>query len=438
MTIMKRNANRSNTRTKLLSLAAVAGLLLTSCGSDESAADPDAPVELTFTWWGNEFLNKQTQAAIDSFEDSHPNITIKPQPGEWSSYWDKLATVTAGGDTPDIIQMDQKYIAEYGGRGALLDLAAQDGIDTSNIGEDDLASGQYEGSQYGLSTGFNAYVIMANTALFDAAGVPLPDDKTWTWEDYRQTAAALTAAGNGDSYGASYGSNEGNFIIWLRQHGEQLYTDDGELGFETATAAGYWEQLKSQLDEQASPPVTIFTEDNSASMESSMFGTNKMAMSWWWTNQLGSLEATTGTDIKMLRPPSSEGSVSSNGMYFKPTMFWSASSRTEHPEETAEFINFLINDKAAGEALLTDRGVPTNSEVKESITDALSPANVEVLDFLAEIEPDVDSAPPVPPVGASDVQNVIVRYTSEVLAGSMSPQDAAEAFKKEVEGMIQR
>ena len=61
-----------------------------------------------------------------------------------------------------------------------------------------------------------------------------------------------------------------------------------------------------------------------------------------------------------------------------------------------------------------------------------------MLDFLAEIEPDVDSAPPVPPVGASDVQNVIVRYTSEVLAGSMSPQDAAEAFKKEVEGMIQR
>lgn len=424
--------------TKLLSMAAVAGLLLTACGSDDTASDPDAPVELTFTWWGNEFLNKQTQAAIDEFEEAHPNITIKPQPGEWGSYWDKLATVTAGGDSPDIIQMDQKYIAEYGGRGALLDLAEQEGIDMSKISEDDLASGQYEGRQYGMSTGINAYVIMANTQLFDAAGIELPDDKTWTWEDYRETAAALSEHGNGDSYGASYGSNEGNFIIWLRQNGEQLYTDDGQLGFETETAAAYWEQLKSQLDEKASPPVSVFTEDNNAPLESSLFGTNKMAMAWWWTNQLGSLEATTGTDIKMLRPPSSEGDVASNGMYYKPSMFWSASSKTEHPEEAAEFINFLVNTEEAGKNLLTDRGVPTNPEIKEAITGDLSPANVEVLEFLDEIEPDIEEAPPVPPVGASDVQNVIARYTSEVLAGDLSPDAAAEAFKTEVEGMIEQ
>lgn len=423
---------------KLLALSAAAALLLTACGSGSSEPAADGTVTLTFSWWGNDFLNKQTEAAIDAFEETHPNIRIQPQPGEWSSYWDKLATVTAGGDTPDVMQMDQKYIAEYGGRGALLDLAGQEGLDTSAISEDDLVSGQYEDKQYGLSTGINAYVIMANTSLFDAAGIPLPDDTTWTWEEYRATAAALAEAGKGDSYGASYGSNEGNFIVWLRQHGEQLYTEDGKLGFSTETAAGYWEQLKSQLDENAGPPVTIFTEDNSAPLDSSMFGTNKMAMSWWWTNQLGSLEAATGSDIKMLRPPSVEGTVADNGMYFKPTMFWSASARSEHPAEAAEFINFLVNDTAAGQALLTDRGVPTNPEVKESITGALSPANIEVLDFLAEIEPDVDSAPPVPPVGASDVQNVLVRYTSEVLAGTRTPDDAAEAFKTEVEGMISR
>ncbi|MET4061896.1 multiple sugar transport system substrate-binding protein [Arthrobacter sp. UYP6] len=423
---------------KLMAVSAAAALFLTACGAGDSESAADGPVTLTFTWWGNEFLNKQTQAAIDAFEDTHPNILIKPQPGEWGSYWDKLATVTAGGDTPDIIQMDQKYIAEYGGRGALLDLSAQDGIDTSKIGKEDLASGQYEDKQYGLSTGINTYVIMANTSLFDAAGIPLPDDKTWTWEDYREIAADLSAYGNGESYGAAYGSNEGNFIIWLRQHGEQLYTADGKLGFETDTAAGFWKQIRSQLDEKASPPVTIFTEDNTAPLESSLFGTNKMAMSWWWTNQLGSLEATTGSDIKMLRRPSTDGAVSSNGMYYKPTMFWSASSRTEHPEEATEFINFLVNDTAAGESLLTDRGVPTNPEVKESITSALSPANAEVLDFLAEIEPDVDSAPPVPPVGASDVQNVIARYTAEVLAGTLSPEEAASTFKDEVEGMISR
>ena len=429
---------RSIRFTKIMAASAAATLLLAGCGSGDGEAAADETVTLTFNWWGNEFLNRQTQEAIDAFEATHPTIKIDPLPGEWSSYWDKLATVTAGGDTPDIIQMDQKYIAEYGGRGVLLDLAAQDGIDTSKISENDLASGQYDGKQYGLSTGINTYVIMANTTLFDAAGIPLPDDKTWTWEEYRRTAAELTAFGKGESFGASYGASEANFIIWLRQHGEQLYTEDGKLGFGTDTAAGFWQQLRSQVEEKAGPPVTIFTEDNNAPLETSLLGTNKMALSGAWSNQLGSFETTTGSDIKMLRPPSTDGSAEANGMYYKPTMFWSASSRTKHPEEAAEFINFLANDTAAGEKLLTDRGVPTNSEVKAAITPALSPANVEVLDFLAEIEPDVAGAPPVPPIGASDVQNVIARYTSEVLAGSLSPGEAAAAFTAEVEAMINR
>ena len=54
---------------------------------------------------------------------ANPGVKISGQPGEFNSYWDKLATQTAGGTAPDIIQMDMAYIAEYGTRGALLDLA---------------------------------------------------------------------------------------------------------------------------------------------------------------------------------------------------------------------------------------------------------------------------------------------------------------------------
>ena len=89
---------------------------------------------------------------------------------------------------------------------------------------------------------------MANTKVFEAAGVPLPDDTTWTWAEFMGTAAKLSAAGDGKSYGAAYGSNEADLIIWLRQHRENLYSADGQLDFDTATAASFWEQLKEQRD----------------------------------------------------------------------------------------------------------------------------------------------------------------------------------------------
>jgi multiple sugar transport system substrate-binding protein len=420
---------------QLGAVAVALSLFATGCGASGGSSNNEE-VTLRFAWWGNEYLNAQTEKVIDAFEAEHPNIKIESEPGEWASYWDKLATKTAANDAPDVIQMDQKYIAEYGGRGALLDLSKQDGINTSKLDKEGLASGQYEDAQYGISTGQNAYVIMANTKVFEAAGVPLPDDTKWTWDDFMATAAKISASGDGKNYGAAYGTNEADLIIWLRQHGENLYSEDGKLDFETSTAASFWERLKEQRESKASPPASVATEDAGAGLEESLFGTNRVGMAWWWTNQLGSLEATTGSSIKMLRAPSTEGSAAGNGMYYKPSMFWSASSRSKHPEAAATFINYLANSPEAGAILMTDRGVPTNSEIVESIRATLKPADTTVVSFLKDLGPDIKEAPPVPPVGAGSVQNVIKRYTDEVLYDRLTPQAAADAFKKEVEGML--
>src|SRR3954468_9607327 len=95
--------------------------------------------DMKFAWWGNDIRNKNTQAAIDAYTKANPNVKIAPQPGEFNTYWDKLATQTAGGQAPDVIQMDMAYIAEYGNRGALLDLGK---VDTSKFVEGTVDSGK--------------------------------------------------------------------------------------------------------------------------------------------------------------------------------------------------------------------------------------------------------------------------------------------------------
>nr|WP_255482290.1 extracellular solute-binding protein [Pseudarthrobacter sp. NBSH8] len=106
----------SRRRFQFGAVAIAVSLLATGCGAPAGSSE-SSEVTLRFAWWGNEYLNAQTEKVIDAFEAEHPNIKIESAPGEWASYWDKLATTTAANDAPDVIQMDQKYIAEYGGRG---------------------------------------------------------------------------------------------------------------------------------------------------------------------------------------------------------------------------------------------------------------------------------------------------------------------------------
>ena len=80
-------------------------------------------------------------------------MTITAQPGEFCSYWDKLATQTAGGTAPDIIQMDMNYISEYGTRGALLDLEQPD---ISKFVEGTVDSGKIDGKLVGINAGINS------------------------------------------------------------------------------------------------------------------------------------------------------------------------------------------------------------------------------------------------------------------------------------------
>src|SRR4029450_1357993 len=110
-----------------------------SGGGSQGGGGQGGGTNLALAWWGNPARNKNTQAMVDAYMKANPDVKRSGQQGESNSYWDKLATQTAGGQAPDIIQMDMLYIAEYGTRGALLDLGS---IDTSKFGEGTGASGK--------------------------------------------------------------------------------------------------------------------------------------------------------------------------------------------------------------------------------------------------------------------------------------------------------
>lgn len=102
--------HKGTSRRTLLRAAVAAPLLggLAACSGkeEEPPADPNAPATVEFFWWGGEARAKLTEQALDLYTSKKPHITITRTWQAFTGYYDKLATISAGGNAPDIFQID--------------------------------------------------------------------------------------------------------------------------------------------------------------------------------------------------------------------------------------------------------------------------------------------------------------------------------------------
>ena len=427
-------------------LAGVAGFVpasraLPGCGGGPPAPAPtetggtaESPaaeqVTLRFLWWGNDTRNELTQKVIDLYTSKNPNVKIETQTSDFASYWQLLSTQVAGGDAPDIIQMDEKYLAEYGDKGALADLAAL-GVDTSEWASGTVDAGKFNDTLYAATWAVNSPVFLANNSLFEKAGVALPDDTKWTWDDLTALATDLQAKGAGEFYGVeNLIGVDGASKIWIRQSGAQQFTPEG-IGFDAATMTP-WFQYWKDLTDKGTASATATIENQGTALDQAFLGTNRLAIGFQWSNQVNAVQSATGNELTLLRPPTQTGSAADSQLWLKSSMYLSAGAKTEHPEEVAKFINFLINDAEAGAILGTERGIPVNLKVREAITPSLEGANVKVVEFMAKIESEVTPGGSVPLPGGGQSETIQRRASDQVLLGQLEPAAAAEQFVSEL------
>jgi multiple sugar transport system substrate-binding protein len=419
----------------ILAAALTLGLAACGGGSDAGQELSDEPVTLRFTWWGSDERHKRTQEVIDLFQKAHPNITVKGEFKDWNGYWDSLATTVAANDAPDIIQMDELYLASYAERGALLDLGtATKHLNTAGFGKEALATGVVDGKQYALPVGLSAYSIVVNTDLLAQYGVTVPDDGTWSWDDLKAAGAQVSQASGGKVTGVqSWGFDAGGVNIWARQAGATLYDEKGNVGIPPAVLASYWAYLADLAKTGVAPPPSVSIERASAGLDQSGTATNTSAFATWWNTQLTSLTAASGKNLKLLKLPG-ESQGKGKGAYYKPSMFWSVSSRSKHPAEAALFVDFLANGQDAANVLLTDRGVPANTKIRTAIAGQLKETDKAAAAYLDAIT--VGEAPRVTPNGASNIEAILKRHTEQVLFGRATPEQAAASFIKELQSEI--
>jgi multiple sugar transport system substrate-binding protein len=418
-----------------LAAAATTGLAACAPGSSGGGSQGGGGgggTNLALTWWGNPTRNKNTDAMIAAYMKANPDVKISGQPGEFSSYWDKLATQTAGGQAPDIIQMDMNYISEYGTRGALLDLS---GVDTSKFVEGTVDSGKINDKLVGINAGINTAVILGNPKVFEKAKMDLPNDKTWTWDQMIEVGAEA-ASKAGVPFGVSALLNSDTlFGAFVRQHGKELFTPDG-LGFEPAEAQAWYDLLVKGVKAKAFGTAEQMTEELAKPLDQSAIVVGTAAMQYQNSNQLLAVSNAAGQKIEMLRPPSLAGKATERKGWYKASMLWSASAKTKNPEAAIAWITWYANNPEAAGIDLAERGIPANAEVLAAVKSKFSPEQQVVAKFISDIKTEVGNTPIAPPPGGGTIAELLSRHGTDVIYGRTSSAEGAQKFVDELKSNL--
>ncbi|MBE1592975.1 ABC transporter substrate-binding protein [Nonomuraea angiospora] len=420
----------SGKKTWTAALLATTVLVITAaCGSEGA----DGAITLRFSYWGSDARQKMTQEAIKRFEAKNPDIDIEEEFSGFGAYYDTLATRVASDQTPDVITLEIRGLREYAERGTLADLSSA--VDTADIDAKVLATGAIDGKQFAIPTGVNAWSLVVDPKAIKDAGQSLPDDTTWTWDEYVDLAAKITAGTGGKVYGTQQAFNPAFLQIFAAQRGESLYKGN-RIGVSPETLKAWWAIHQKLIRTKGSPDAAKSIELGTQGEDRSLFATRNGAMGMWWSNQLGSInKASGGKAVDLLRMPKAPGAAA-GGMFLQPAMFYTASAKSEHQAAAAKFIDFMINDPEAGAIILSDRGLPANSQVLAAVRDKLPETDKKTLAFLDKVKGELADSPAAPPKRASAIEAILTRYTNEVLSGRMTPDKAAQKLITEANALI--
>jgi multiple sugar transport system substrate-binding protein len=392
-----------------------------------------ADVNLRILYWGSPDRVRRTDAVSALFAKAYPGITASAEVA--SDYWPKLNTMMAGGNLPDVVQLEPNTLPDYSRRGVLTpldDLIAKGTIRTGDLVRSALDLTRIDNKVTGIAQSINSFAMIYDKNAYAKAGIPEPKFGL-TWDDYaRQAVEIAKASGKNRYWGAPYAARA-HFVFqsWLTQRGKTLFTEDQKIGFDSDDAKAfyaYWENLRKA---GGCTPGDVSSK-SILTPDSSEMASRNSSSALVFSNQLvafNSLLPDTKLGIAPF-PILKQGGIS--GLFYRPGLIWSVSRDCKNIEAAAKYIDYFVNDIGAGKVLEVERGIPPNLKVRDQVAAQLSEYAKLSVEFTNAIEKIVTPYPPASPAGASEVDTGVMRPLGDQLAFSKITVD--EAAKKLVDG----
>jgi multiple sugar transport system substrate-binding protein len=428
-----RPAHRHRTRSRWLALLTATTvaipLALAGCGGDDenkAAGDPNRKIELQVFWWGGAKRAENTQKVLDLYTQKHPNVTFKIEQQPNAGYFDKLATKAAGGNAPDIFQLDDGSLAEYAQRNVTLDLTKyvkSNAIDTKDIPKGLIDYGVVNGKNAGIAAAQNTPGMIWDKTVAQQYGLEEPQIG-WSWEQMISWGEQLNQKSGGQVQGIMDPSADYKALwLWLRQQGKELYTTDGKVAATAEDVTRWFDLWADARKRKAAPTADLIHTANTGDVTKQLVVTKQAGASFLWSNQLAELQKGTQNKLAVSAYPGDP-----KGQFARASLYWAGSRTTKEPDTVADVINFFVNDPEAAKIQGVERGLPSNLKNRDLVAPTLTDPEKATVALEAALNDKFGKAPPVPPKGHVKLRAELITAAETVQYGKASSQQAAEDF----------
>ncbi|MGN8117542.1 ABC transporter substrate-binding protein [Labrys sp. 22185] len=130
---------------------------------------------------------------VKKFEDANPGVKVEITSLPWGQAFEKFATMVSAGDTPDVVEMPDRWQSLYANNGMLENLEPYlaKWEHTKELNDRALEMGRYvNNTAYALPYGFYLRAMFYNKKLFKEAGVDGPPK---TMDEFVEAAKKVSA-----------------------------------------------------------------------------------------------------------------------------------------------------------------------------------------------------------------------------------------------------
>lgn len=327
----------------------------TGCSGDTVVTEQAVQKEISFSWWGNDARHDYTLAAIETFEDLHPDIKVKCHYSEWSGYQTRNDVRMVSHTESDVMQINYAWLNQYSSDGeGYYDISQlSDYVDLSNFTEEDLAYGMQEGKLNAIPIALNTMTVYVNKSVYDEYGLDIPK----TWDDFFAAAEVM----HGEHYPISISKKSAWFFLVAyvgQMTGKELMDDEGNITFGEEEAALMIGTYCDLVNQKVMPQVEYFDKLEIAN------GSYAGVVAWLSDaeNYCGEAIAN-GYEITVADYTTINGDL--NFWYAKPATMYAIRKDAENPQEAAVLLDYLLNSSEMANYQQIEKGTPLSASARQ-------------------------------------------------------------------------
>jgi alpha-1,4-digalacturonate transport system substrate-binding protein len=400
------------------------------------------PVELRITWYDDGNEGEVLRDLLDRFEADNPDITVVIDTIDYAEgILQTLPLQIQAGEGPDMARLTAfttltDYYLDL--RPYLSDADYWDANFPSFILQAMRPAGDTEGL-YGFPTQFTIVGPYINRTLFEQAGVEVPSDTNdaVTWEEWTE-AAKQVAEATGTPYAVAMDRSGHRFAGPAISQGATFFDADGNVTIDTPGFRTMAELLINWHEEGITPAEVWAGSSGTYAPATDFFLNGQVVFYVAGSWQINNFATNIGDTFDWEAVPNPTGPGGSTGMPGGAVLM--ALKETEHPEEVARVMDYLVQQDVLGEFSARTLFIPGHLGLVEAGVDYetdVEAASNALNTFLAELPKLADQAYQLNfhPQNSAIFNGVRDRL-GQVLNGELTLDDAIARMQQEADEAI--